>query len=119
MFERDENSNEKPRQLGRGKVADIARIGRIEFSVEPNTLPGWQNLHATQFPFVSAQKTQLTKPLPPPTARLHFADGRISTFRDQTLAYQTWLSLPRGVRAAFRGQGDNRPVYPWDFANQP
>ena len=66
MFERDENSNEKPRQLGRGKVADIARIGRIEFSVEPNTLPGWQNLHATHFPFVSAQKTQLTKPLPPP-----------------------------------------------------
>ena len=52
-------------------------------------------------------------------ARLHFADGRISTFRDQALAYQTWLSLPRGVRATFRGKGDNRPVYPWDFANQP
>jgi len=45
------------------------------------------------------------------SARLHFADGRISTFRDQTLAYQTWLSLPRGVRAAFRGRGDHRSVY--------
>ena len=54
-----------------------------------------------------------------PPARLHFADGRISAFREQALAYQTWLSLPRGVRAAFRGKGDNRPVYPWDFADQP
>jgi len=59
-------------------------------------------------------KTKTTK-----SARLHFADGRISTFRDPSLAYQTWLSLPRGVRAAFRGKGDNRPVYPWDFADQP
>ena len=66
----------------------------------------------------NSQNPAKTKPQKP-TARLHFADGRISTFRDQALAYQTWLSLPRGVRAAFRGKGDNRPVYPWDFANQP
>ena len=53
------------------------------------------------------------------TARIFFSDGRISEFNDERLAYQTWLSLPRGIRAAFRGKGDSRPVYAWDFADQP
>lgn len=59
-------------------------------------------------------KTQ--NPLP---ARIHFPDGRVLTFSDQPLAYQSWLALPRGVRAAFRGKGDARPVLPWDYADQP
>ena len=50
----------------------------------------------------------------PQTARIHFRDGRVLKFTDQTLAHQTWLSLPRGTRAAFRATGDNRPVYAWD-----
>ena len=53
------------------------------------------------------------------TARVHRSDGRVLAFADQTLAYQTWLALPRGVRAAFRGKGDTRPVLPWDYADQP
>jgi len=52
-------------------------------------------------------------------ARIYFRDGRVSQFRDQKLAYQTWLSLPRGIGAAFRGKGDNRPVYAWDYADKP
>ncbi len=55
----------------------------------------------------------------PKPARLFFRDGRVSTFRDPKLAYLTWLSLPRGTRVAFRGEGDNRPVQPWDFADKP
>ena len=54
-----------------------------------------------------------------PPARIHFRDGRVAKFTDQRLAYLTWLSLPRGIRAAFRGQGDHRPVYAWDYADQP
>jgi hypothetical protein len=53
------------------------------------------------------------------SARIHFRDGRVLKFKDQTLAYQTWLSLPRGTRAAFRAQGDDRPVYAWDYADKP
>jgi len=53
-----------------------------------------------------------------PSARIHFRDGRVLKFQDQRLAYQTWLSLPRGTCAAFRGKGDNRPVYAWDYADK-
>jgi hypothetical protein len=53
-----------------------------------------------------------------PSARIHFRDGRTWEFKDQRLAYQTWLSLPRGRRAAFRGKGDTRPVYAWDHADK-
>jgi hypothetical protein len=53
-----------------------------------------------------------------PSARIHFRDGRVLTFQDQRLAYQTWLSLPRGIGAAFRGKGDDRPVYAWDYADK-
>ena len=56
---------------------------------------------------------------PPPPARIYYRDGRVVEFTEQTLAYQTWLALPRGIRAAFRGSGDTRPVYPWDYADQP
>ena len=52
-------------------------------------------------------------------ARIHFRDGRVSEFTDEKLAYLTWLSLPRGTRAAFRGKGDTRPVYAWDYADKP
>jgi len=55
----------------------------------------------------------------PPSARILFRNGRVVEFNNQTLAYQTWLALPCGTRAAFRGQGDSRPVYSWDFADQP
>ena len=59
---------------------------------------------------------QCRKPAP---ARILFRDGRVLAFNNPILAYQTWLALPRGVRAAFRGRGDVRPVYPWDFADKP
>jgi len=50
-------------------------------------------------------------------ARLYYADGRVIQFADQQLAYAAWLTLPKGVRAAFRGAGDTRPVYPWDYVD--
>jgi len=53
------------------------------------------------------------------SARIHFRDGRVLELKNQNLAYQTWLSLPRGTHAAFRGKGDKRPVYAWDFADKP
>ena len=53
-----------------------------------------------------------------PSAGIHFRDRRVLRFQDQSLAYQTWLSLPRGIRAAFRGKGDHRPVYAWDYADK-
>lgn len=59
------------------------------------------------------------KPHNEPTARIYYSDGRISKFNDEQLAYQTWLSLPRGTRAAFRGKGDERSVYAWDYADKP
>ena len=62
------------------------------------------------------QPRQFRKPTP---ARILFRDGRVLAFNNPILAYQTWLALPRGVRAAFRGRGDVRPVYAWDFADQP
>lgn len=39
----------------------------------------------------------------------------VKEFGDQAMAYAVWLSLPRGVRAAFRGKNDARPVYSWDY----
>jgi hypothetical protein len=50
-------------------------------------------------------------------ARLYFPDGRVNHFDDQKLAYAVWLALPKGVRAAFRGTNDARPVHPWDHAD--
>ena len=50
-------------------------------------------------------------------ARILHSDGRIDRFNDQHLACLLWLALPKGVRAAFRGANDARPVYPWDYAD--
>jgi hypothetical protein len=52
-------------------------------------------------------------------ARLYFPDGQVCQYEDQRLAYFVWLHLPAGIRAAFRGAGDERPVYPWDYADAP
>ena len=54
---------------------------------------------------------------PASTARLFFSNGQIMLFKDQQLAFRAWLALTRGVHAAFRGIGDNRPVYPWDYVD--
>ncbi len=47
-------------------------------------------------------------------ARLYFADGGVEHYESQGLAFVVWLALPKGIRAAFRGADDTRPVYPWD-----
>jgi hypothetical protein len=51
-------------------------------------------------------------------ARLLFSNGHIEEYDDQHLAYALWLALPRGVRAAFRGKNDNRPVYGWECVDR-
>ena len=52
-------------------------------------------------------------------ARIYFADGRVVPFRDQPSAFALWLALPKGVKVAFRGVNDQRPVYPWDHVDAP
>jgi hypothetical protein len=42
----------------------------------------------------------------------------IQEYANQSLAYAVWIALPRGVRAAFRGACDNRPVYSWDYVDR-
>lgn len=42
----------------------------------------------------------------------------VREYQDQALAYAVWLALPKGVRAAFRGAGNTRPVYDWDYADR-
>ena len=51
-------------------------------------------------------------------ARLFYSDGRIARYADPRLAYAVWLGAPRGMRIAFRGPGDDTPVYPHDYAGQ-
>lgn len=50
-------------------------------------------------------------------ARIYFVDGHVDHFRNQVFAFAVWLALPKGVRVAFRGKNDTRPVYPWDYAD--
>jgi hypothetical protein len=50
-------------------------------------------------------------------ARIYYRDGRTEHYNDQKLAFAVWLALPKGVRAAFRGANDNRPVYPWSYVD--
>jgi len=50
-------------------------------------------------------------------ARIYFPDGRVVHYEDQKLAYFLWLALPKGVRAAFRGANDAKPVYPWEYVD--
>ena len=42
----------------------------------------------------------------------------VEEYNDQSLAYFVYLGLPKGVRAAFRGAGDTRPVYAWDYVDR-
>jgi hypothetical protein len=51
-------------------------------------------------------------------ARIYRSDGSVTEFEDQQLAYFIWLNAPKGVRLAFRGKGDTRPVYPWNYVDQ-
>jgi hypothetical protein len=48
-------------------------------------------------------------------ARIYFTDGHVEHFPNQILAFEVWLGLPKGIRAAFRSANDSRPVYPWDY----
>jgi len=51
---------------------------------------------------------------------IRWRNGRseVKEYTDQAEAYSVWLALPKGVRAAFRGAGDNRPVYSWDYVDR-
>ena len=50
-------------------------------------------------------------------ARIYFPDGRVDTYADQKLAFTMWLTLPEGIRAAFRGANDVRLVYSWGYVD--
>ena len=52
-------------------------------------------------------------------AQIYWSDGTVSTYENQTLAYAVWLGVRKGIRCAFRGKGDNRPVYSWDYVDKP
>lgn len=51
-------------------------------------------------------------------ARIIYSDGRVETYDDQALAYQIYLALPKGTRAAFRGKDDFDAVYPWSCVDK-
>ena len=53
------------------------------------------------------------------TARLYYSDGHVEEYNDQSLALAVYYAMPRGVRVAFRGKGDIRPVYPHDYVDRP
>ena len=50
-------------------------------------------------------------------ARLYFMDS-VSHYEDQSLAYFVYIHLPHGIRCAFRGAGDTRPVEPWQLVDR-
>lgn len=54
--------------------------------------------------------------------RIYYSDGRVDRFDDtdagQRLAYQVWLALPKGIRAAFRGRNVTTPVYSHDYVDR-
>ena len=50
-------------------------------------------------------------------ARVYYADS-VSEFETDTMAYAVWLGMDKGVRCAFRGAGDTRPVYTWDLVDR-
>ena len=52
-----------------------------------------------------------------PKSRIYYTDGHIEHYNEQTLAFAVRLALPKGVRAAFRGASDDRPVYSWDHVD--
>jgi hypothetical protein len=47
-------------------------------------------------------------------ARIYYTSGKVAHFKDQKMALTLWRALSKGVRAAFRGAHDTRPVYPWN-----
>lgn len=51
-------------------------------------------------------------------ARVYFADS-VSEYANDSAAYRIWLGMAKGVRCAFRGAGDTRPVYTWDLVDHP
>jgi hypothetical protein len=50
-------------------------------------------------------------------ARVYYADS-VSEFDTDQMAYAVWLGMGKGVRCAFRGIGDTRPVYTWDLVDR-
>ncbi len=50
-------------------------------------------------------------------SRIYFPNGRVRHYKDQAMAYQLWLRLPKSTRAAFRAAGDRTPVYSHDYVS--
>jgi hypothetical protein len=51
-------------------------------------------------------------------ARLFYSNGHVAAYDDQKMAYAVWLGQPKGVHVAFRGKGDETPVYSHDYADK-
>lgn len=49
--------------------------------------------------------------------RIYFTDGHVEWFDNRVFAFALRLALPKGMRVAFRGANDTRPVYPWDYVD--
>ena len=68
---------------------------------------------------MSDQKQSVAAPLDVTKARIYFNDGSIHHFENQTFAFAVWLGMPKGIRVAFRGANDARPVKAWDRVDMP
>jgi hypothetical protein len=67
-------------------------------------------------------KYQRTHPLDPNDvgdtkfARIFYPDGRVYCYKER-YAYNFWLALPTGTKAAFRCINDMTPVYSHDYVD--
>lgn len=80
---------------------DLTPTGRVEFTA-----------------YLDRKRGECWAAADPSKARLYF-DDHVTEYPDDKLAYAVWLGLGKGIRCAFRGAGDKRPVYPHDLVDQP
>lgn len=50
--------------------------------------------------------------------RVYFADGTAEVFDDACVALAYYFRLPKGTRAAFRGEGDETPLFEWSYVDR-
>lgn len=51
-------------------------------------------------------------------SRIYYQDGLVRHFYNPQVAFAIYLSLPKGVKVAFRSAGDTTPVYSHDYVDQ-
>jgi len=101
---------EYPREVQMG-----AHLGkRIPFTKLPRAIK--QHVHSTRSFF---RREGVLRNNPARKARVLFPDGRVIEFDSNKLAYEFWIGLPKGQRAALRKIGDDSPVLSHEYVSNP